>query len=165
MVPATKVIERKNDKRMDELEAAMVANLPAVDCPVRHIFSKGMYMREIFMPAGSLITSKIHKTEHPYTISKGKVAVCIDSGEWVEHEAPYTGITRPGTRRLLYIIEDCTWTCYHRYNGIKGSENELDEVGQQKIVDKIEKRIIEKHINIALENIKNKKIWLGQQQQ
>jgi hypothetical protein len=69
------IVIRENDERVDELEHFMVENYEVIECPLVHRFTPGMYIREIFMPAGSLITSKIHKTEHPYTISKGKFAV------------------------------------------------------------------------------------------
>ena len=57
-----KEIVRKNDSRVDELELAMMENYPAVDLPLKHYFTKGLYCREIFMPKGTLLTSKIHKT-------------------------------------------------------------------------------------------------------
>ena len=88
------MIVRENDNRIDDLELAMLANFEPLDCPVSHTFTSNMYIREIFMPAGSLITSKIHKTEHPYTVSYGKVAVSVDNGEWLEITAPYTVLQR-----------------------------------------------------------------------
>lgn len=143
-------IVRANDDRIDQLEATMVANFAPVECPLTHRFTKGMYIREIFMPAGALVTSKIHKTEHPFTISKGKVKVCIDAGEWVEYTAPYTGITNPGTRRVLFIIEDCIWTTYHARKEITGRENDFTEISKNLIAERIEKKIIKKHDNILL---------------
>jgi hypothetical protein len=110
---AKQIIKRVNDKRIDELELKMATEFPMVDCPLVHRFTNGMYIREIFMPKGTLITSKIHKTQHPFTVSKGVVSVKIDSGEWQTIEAPYTGITQAGTRRVLLIHEDCVWTTYH----------------------------------------------------
>jgi hypothetical protein len=106
-----------------------------------------MYIRQIAMPAGSLITSKIHKTQHPYTISHGIAAVSIDGQDWCEISAPYTGITEPGTRRVLYIVEDCIWTTYHPLPNMKSEYNELNEEEIQKIVDNIENEILEPHIN------------------
>lgn len=129
--------------KIDELEAVMLENLPIVDCPVTHRFTNGLYVREIFMPAGSLITSKIHKTQHTYFVMKGKCIVWIDG---VEHliEAPYIGITEPNTRRVLYILEDCIWATSH-----PNPKNET--------VEKIEKRIIKKHDNPCLSlDMKNK---------
>ena len=136
---STEIINRKNDSQIDELELAMVENLELIDCPLVHRFTDGMYIREIFMPKGSLITSKIHLTEHPFTISKGSALVCIDGNDWQLFEAPYTGVTKTGTRRVLYITEDCVWTTYHL-----NSDNQQD-------VNKIEERIIEKHTNELLD--------------
>jgi len=140
-------IERQNDERIDELEKAIVDNLPLIDCPLVHRFSDGMYIREIFMPKDSIVTSKIHNTNHPYTISKGKALVQIDGSEWVELQAPYTSITMPGTRRVLFIVEDCIWTTYHPIERMKLEYNDLSEQDNQNIVDEIEDEIIEPHIN------------------
>jgi hypothetical protein len=108
------IIENKTkNERIDELEATMVENFPLINCPLNHRFTEGMYVREIFMPAGSLITSKIHKTQHQYFILKGAVSVWIDEGEEAYLEAPYIGITEPGTRRVLYVWDDCIWATSH----------------------------------------------------
>lgn len=146
-------IERINDDRIDQLELTMRENLAPVECPLIHRFTKGMYIREIFMPAGALITSKIHKTEHPFTISQGKVLVTIDGGEWVELSAPHTGITKPGTRRVLFIVEDCVWTTYHVRADITGRESTYTEDVQNMIIESIEHKIIKKHENKLLKNI------------
>jgi len=142
------MIIRENDEIVDNIEAAMM-QLPdeLIDGPLVHKFTEGMYIREIFMPAGSLWTSKIHKTEHPYVVSYGKVAVSIDAQEWYEITAPYTGITNPGTRRVLFIIEDCIWTTFHRIDGMKSEFNNLSEEEINKIVEEIEDKILEPHIN------------------
>ena len=141
------MIIRENDDRLDELEVAMLENCEPVHCLTTHMFTDGMYIREIFMPAGSLITSKVHKTEHPYIVSYGKVAVSIDSNDWIEITAPYTNITKPGTRRVLYILEDCIWTTFHRIDGMKSEYNELNDDEKENIVKEIEKKILEPHIN------------------
>jgi len=154
-------IVRQNDDRIDELEATMIESFIRLDCPIVNRFTKGMYIREIFMPEGALITSKIHKTEHPFTISKGSAMVSVDGGEWYELKAPYTGITKPGTRRILFILEDCIWTTYHPYKSIKGTEGVLSEEKQEQIIGKIEKRIIEKHVNKILQKHKEDQLWLG----
>ena len=141
------MIVRENDNIIDELEAAIIQNLDVIEGPLVHKFTDGMYIREIFMPAGSLWTSKIHKTEHPYVVSHGKAAVSIDNQEWYEITAPYTGITQPGTRRILYILEDCIWTTFHRIDGMKSDYNDLSEEEKMNIVEDIEDKILEPHIN------------------
>lgn len=133
-------------QQIDELEAKMVEYEP-VECPLIHRFVPGMYIREIFMPAGSLITSQIHKTEHPFIVSAGSAYVKINDDEWELIEAPYTGITKPGTRRILYIEEDCVWTTIHAVD-IKPEGDSYEAV--EKAVELINEQIIEQHINPLL---------------
>lgn len=122
--------------RIDELESVMLGNLAQVECPLTHRFTDGLYVREIFMPAGTLITSKIHKTQHQYFVLQGKAIVWIDGKEELI-EAPYIGITEPNTQRVLYILEDCVWATSH-----PNPDNET--------VEQIEERILEKHDNLLL---------------
>jgi len=142
------VILRENDNIIDELEATLIQEVDSlIEASLIHRFTDGMYIREIYMPAGSLWTSKIHKTEHPYVVSLGKAAVSIDAQEWNEIKAPYTGITKPGTRRVLYIIEDCIWTTFHKVEGVNFEFNYLNKDEINKIVEEIEDKILESHIN------------------
>lgn len=101
-------------------------------CPLKHTFVDGAYVREIFMPKGTLLTSKIHKIKHPYFIMQGKCSVLTDKG--VQHiQAPYHGITEPGTKRVLYIHEDTIWITVH--------------VTKETDLKKIEEQIIAKNFN------------------
>ena len=152
------IIRRVNDDRIDELEEAMVNGMLPVECPLVHRFTDGMYIREIFMPKGSLVTSKIHNTEHPYTISKGFAKVSIDGSEWEDLQAPYTGITKKGTRRVLFIVEDCVWTTYHPIKFVSGTDNYLSEEEKIKIVEKIENMILDKYKNKLLQGKESKLI-------
>jgi len=131
------IVEKTMNEKIDELEASMVENFPLVELPLIHRFTEGLYVREIFMPAGSLVTSKIHNTQHQYFVLKGAVSVWIDEGVETYIEAPYIGVTEPGTRRVLYIWEDCIWATSH-----PNPDNET--------VEQIEERILEKHDNPLL---------------
>lgn len=81
-------------------------------CKITHYFSPGVYAREMWMPAGCLITGKIHKTAHLNVLSQGRVTVS-NQGESITHEAPYTFISPVGTKRAIYAHEDSTWTTIH----------------------------------------------------
>ena len=81
-------------------------------CPLKHTFVDGAYIREIFMPKGTLLTSKIHKICHPYFVMKGECSVLTDEGV-VRIKAPYSGVTQPGTKRVLYMHEDTVWITVH----------------------------------------------------
>tara|TARA_R100001163_G_C5066982_1_gene205748 strand:- start:513 stop:1034 length:522 start_codon:yes stop_codon:yes gene_type:complete len=80
--------------------------------PLKHTFADGLYIREIFMPKGQVVTTGIHKQEHPYFVLKGDVSVLTDQG--IQRiKAPYQGITKPGTKRLIYTHEDTVWITVH----------------------------------------------------
>jgi hypothetical protein len=135
---------------VDEIEAAISTCNP-VECPVVHRFTPGMYIREIFMPAGTSVVSEIHMTEHPYVVSKGSVKVWTEHEGTVLIEAPFTGITKPGTRRVLSTITDTIWTTFHS-NPDDGTN-----------VDAIKNRIIEPHINPLITKTERSELCHGQQ--
>lgn len=87
--------------------------LPAAHCPVEHTFTPGLYVRTIFMPAGTLVVSEIHRTEHPFIISQGRVKVLQPGTGWEELCAPHLGITQPNTQRVLVVVEDTIWSTMH----------------------------------------------------
>lgn len=101
------------DAAIDALQRTIVTEMVPVDCPVEHRFTPGLYSRECRMPAGAVIVSKIHRTEHQFILSAGRLRIWVEDQGWVLHEAPYHGITPPGTRRVALILEDTIWTTFH----------------------------------------------------
>jgi len=84
------------------------------DCfPLKHTFVPGMCIREITMPAGVFVTSKIHKQEAPYFILKGDVSVLTEQGI-IRIKAGFHGVTTVGTKRLLYCHEETVWVAVFR---------------------------------------------------
>lgn len=138
-------IKRQVSKRIDELDVTLLNSKNRIDAPVIHLFCHNMYVRTVNFPANTVITTRIHKTEHPFTLSKGRVRVMNENGEWVELTAPYNGITKKGTRRVVVVLEDCTWTTYHPWRGAKSEFNKLPADEVKAIIDRIEKRVVEKH--------------------
>lgn len=140
------IIKETVDEKIDRLEAVM-QSYEAVDCPLKHRFTDGMYIREIFMPAGSLITSLKHITNHPFFVLQGKVTVYSDVDGEMFIEAPYIGITMPDTRRVLFIHEDTIWATCH----VTTVKPDTDSDEDVKIsVDKICDIIIDKRVNNIL---------------
>tara|TARA_R110000868_G_scaffold293399_1_gene553917 strand:+ start:770 stop:1381 length:612 start_codon:yes stop_codon:yes gene_type:complete len=80
--------------------------------PVKHTFADGCYIRQIFNPANEIIITKVHKKEHPFFLMKGKMSILTEEG--IEHlKAPYQGITKPGTKRVIYTHEECVFITVH----------------------------------------------------
>ncbi len=95
-------------------------------CPLVHTFADGMYIRQITMPADTFVSSKIHKTNHPYFVLRGNVDVVTEDGI-VNIKAPHWGITKAGTKRTLHIIEETVWiTCHStKETDLKKIESEV----------------------------------------
>lgn len=83
-----------------------------VDCPLKHHFAPGVYLREIFMPAGAIVIGKIHKTEHFNIVQQGRLMI-FDEGGAHEIKAPCTFVSKPGIQKVLYIAEDTIWSTVH----------------------------------------------------
>ena len=80
--------------------------------PVKHSFADGCYIRQIFNPANELLVTKIHKKEHPFFLMQGEMSILTEDG--VKHlKAPYHGITKPGTKRIIYTHSDCIFITVH----------------------------------------------------
>ena len=86
----------------------IIKDMPQVTGETRHHFSDGMYARELFIPAGTVVVGALHKSQHLYMVVKGKCKVSSQY-ETVEIEAPYIGETIPGTKRVIYSETDCVW--------------------------------------------------------
>lgn len=80
--------------------------------PVKHSFADGCYIREIFNPADELLVTAIHKKEHPFFLMQGEMSILTEDG--IKHlKAPHHGITKPGTKRIIYTHTDCIFVTVH----------------------------------------------------
>ncbi len=142
---------RQNDEFIDALEGAMAEIDNPIKCPLKHFFTKGLYVRAIFMPKYKhgvhLLTSKIHKTQHQFFVLQGDLSVSIDGQEAHRIQAPYFGKTEAGTRRILAIHEDTIFATAHPLDFITGEENDWSEEEKEKLLEKIEDVLLEKHEN------------------
>lgn len=97
------------------LEAAMQAmpgSLDAEDFKTTHHFAPGIYMRELFIPKGTVLTGKIHKTEHLNIMSQGRLTVWTEDG--MKTVTASTVIkSQPGIKRVGYAHEDSVWITVH----------------------------------------------------
>lgn len=113
-------------ERMNECISEL-KKLPQQECPVRHYFSDGVYVREIFMPKGSCIVGAIHKTKHLNIVQQGRCLVSYDN-EIIEIKAPYTFESKGGKAKVLVILEDTTWSTVHVTNEVCVEKLEEDLV-------------------------------------
>lgn len=117
--PHAAIAERASSEAWRQVNAIdrALAQMPQVEMPLTHTFTPGLYARTIFMPAGAIITSRIHLFEHPFVLAAGALLVWDDEQGVVELRAPHVGVTKPGTRRVLRILEDAHFTSFHVTEG------------------------------------------------
>ena len=70
-------------------------------------------MRQMKMPANSIIVSAIHHTEHFWFLMAGRILVTTN-GETVEHVAPCYELSEKGAKRLIQCLEDCVFINVHK---------------------------------------------------
>ena len=126
--------------------------------PVKHTFAGGCYIREIFNPAGLILVTKIHKKEHPFFLMKGKMSILTENGVKTI-EAPYNGVTPPGTKRVIFTHEDCVFITVHATDKATPEEVEEDVIAKDFndkdiSLDDIEK--LSEALNLNVELIMNK---------
>lgn len=117
-------------QKVTELANAMT-KLPQVPQPLKHRFFPGLYVREIFNPAGSLIVTKMHKTCHMHMVVKGRISVWIEGIGVKVYEAGHIGTTSPGTRRIIYAHEDTVFMTWHVTDKTNVDEIEKDCVYEE----------------------------------
>jgi hypothetical protein len=99
--------------KLYELQALVGTEFQQVECPLQHLFAPGVYVRTIFIPAGTVIVGKIHKHRHANILSKGLVTVTTEAGGRETLEGPIQMISEPGTKRALFAHTDLVWTTIH----------------------------------------------------
>lgn len=106
-------------QKISKLEDAMIAHegldaalAGATAMPVDHKFADGVYVRTIFMPAGTLVVSRVHLRECVNLIMEGTVLLLTVDGP-VRLTGPKVFISGPGVKKVLYIETDTTWSTTH----------------------------------------------------
>ena len=83
-----------------------------VELPLLHDFAPGLYLRRIFMPAGTFVIGRTHKTEHFNIVLSGSARVMAD-GVIMTIKAPHVFKSSAGVKKALYILEDMVWLTTH----------------------------------------------------
>ncbi len=97
-------------KRFEKLILSCPSKLD--ELTLRHTFAPGLYAREMTIPAGIMLTGKIHKTTHINIISAGDITVWTEQG-MKRIQAPYTFVSYPGTKRIGLTHAETVWTTLH----------------------------------------------------
>jgi hypothetical protein len=84
----------------------------------KHYHLKGVYVRSLFIPAGMMLTGKIHNFESIGILAQGRLRITNGT------ESIMT-VDTPGVKRLGYAETDCTFITVHRTDA--DSVNEIED--------------------------------------
>lgn len=113
---------------VQSLETNIQNHAEQIDVPVEHHFAPSIYVRQMNAKAGTLVVSKMHRTEHIIIFLTGSVSVLTENG--IEHiQAPFIQKTVKGTKRVGYFHEDTSCITIHQTN-----ETDLERIEDEVIV-------------------------------
>lgn len=140
-------------KQLYELQEA-IGSLPEVECPLQHTFAPGLYIRTIFIPAGTLLAGKIHKHAHGNVLSMGEVLVITEEGGLEHLRGPMTMVSSAGTKRAVRALTDVVWTTMHL--------NPTNETDLAKIEEEVIAKTFEEYEQFRLQGETMKQIEVTQ---
>ena len=107
-----RIISKDFINKVETLENAMLASNDVRIAkgnsdmfPLKHSFSEGVYIREMFMPQGGLVIGKLYKISHTWFLLSGELEVATDEGN--EYYIGPCYVNAPeGTKRVLHAVSD-----------------------------------------------------------
>lgn len=94
-----------------QLEAE-ISKLPQVECPETHYFADGIYGREVFIPAGTVLSGKLHRFSTLNILLEGDITVSTPEGVR-RIQAPAIFVSPPMGKKVGYAHTDTRWVNVH----------------------------------------------------
>jgi hypothetical protein len=95
--------------------------------PLKHSFSEGVYIREMFMPKGGLVIGKLYKISHTWFLLSGELEVATDEGG--EYYIGPCYVNAPeGTKRVLHAVSDVIFVNVYPNPENITDTNKLEEI-------------------------------------
>lgn len=76
-----------------------------LDPLTEHFFAEGVYLRVLRIPAGVVVTGKIHRTRHLTIIASGTVRITTDD-DVQEITGPAVFVSEPGAKKAAFALTD-----------------------------------------------------------
>ena len=95
-----------------ELERAIREQLAPVPHETVHTFAPGLYIRTVRLPAGSVLTGRVHRTTHGFIVTKGEMTIASEAG--VQRvSAGFQCVSGPGAKRAGFCHTDVECSNVH----------------------------------------------------
>ena len=96
-----------------------------IEPKIQHHFGGGVYAKEAFIPANSLLMQHTHKFDHLSILAKGSVELVVDGVKSIV-DAPACITIQAGKHHGVKSLTDVTWYCIHATDCV--DEDEIDNV-------------------------------------
>lgn len=107
------IVVGKND--VLALQSVMGKMPQAPGMPTKHFFAGGMYCRRVFIPAGNVVVSRTHKSEHFFIGCSGELNVAGE-GENYTLRPGDVRVSAIGTKRVVFALTDVIVMTIHKTN-------------------------------------------------
>lgn len=141
---------RQNIVKFEEKMRQVPGCLGPDPFPLTHNFADGTYIRQLTCPARTLTVTKIHAQTHAFFLLKGTISILTEEGVR-KLTAPYSGITKAGTKRIIFHHDEVIFTTVH-----STKETDLDKIEAEVIAkdfgeleDKLEQTKIEQFLELV----------------
>lgn len=88
------------------------SQMDQAECPLKHSFHDGLYVREIFVPKDALFIGRVHKNGHIVRLTSGTV-IDLHEGEETELTAPFEFRSYPGYQAVFRAVTDVVGESVH----------------------------------------------------
>jgi hypothetical protein len=114
-------VSREQVMELEQVMRGMPDQIDRDDITFHH-FADGIYLRELFMPQGSVVVGCIHRTRHLTIIASGTVRITTGNGV-EEITGPAVFVSDPGAKKAVYAVTDATLMNPH-----PTEETDLDKI-------------------------------------
>lgn len=124
-----------NVPTLKDLEEELV-KLPQILIPTIHTFSAGIYVREIHIPAGTIVIGKRHRHSTCNMLMAGELSIYMGPNLPVKHlTAPCIFTSEPGAKKMGYAHTDVIFVNVH-----PTTSTDLEEIEKEFIITEKEYR-------------------------
>ncbi|MEN9885695.1 MAG: Ralstonia phage [Pseudomonadota bacterium] len=128
--PQAELATQEIRDRIAHFEAAMgtVEHCGPEGFDTEHVFTPGVYIRTIRIPAGTVLVGRIHKEEHLNLLQAGTITDFSQDG-LCTYSAPAMLVGSKGVKRVGYAHTDVIWTTvHHNPDNVTDPEKILDVI-------------------------------------
>lgn len=119
----------KSQLQLKELENELL-KMEQVEIPTTHTFSGGVYLRQIFIPKGTIIIGKRHRHETCNILLSGSLILYMGEDVPTQRiDGPFLFTSAPNTKKMAYCVEDAVFVNIH-----PTKETDLEKIEQEFII-------------------------------